>query len=132
MEKDLDKISSGEISWTDVLDKFWELLQSYLNKKVDEVEISNKEEFKTRQVLDILNQELFHQVFPTKEDGTVTRSCPKCGEEVSLKSGSWGYFVDVRLVNGPKNHLITLLNGRLTKNCQRNRPASRLRKYDFC
>ena len=93
MEKDLDKISSGEISWTDVLDKFWELLQSYLNKKVDEVEISNKEEFKTRQVLDILNQELFHQVFPTKEDGTVTRSCPKCGEEVSLKSGSWGYFV---------------------------------------
>ena len=93
MEKDLDKISSGEISWTDVLDKFWELLQSYLNKKVDQVEISNKEEFKTRQVLDILNQELFHQVFPTKEDGTVTRSCPKCGEEVSLKSGSWGYFV---------------------------------------
>ena len=93
MEKDLDKISSGEMSWTDVLDKFWELLQSYLNKKVDDVEISNKEEFKTRQVLDILNQELFHQVFPTKEDGTVTRSCPKCGEEVSLKSGSWGYFI---------------------------------------
>ena len=22
-----------------------------------------------------------------------TRSCPKCGEEVSLKSGSWGYFI---------------------------------------
>ena len=100
MEKDLDKISSGEISWTDVLDKFWELLQSYLNKKVDEVEISNKEEFKTRQVLDILNQELFHQVFPTKEDGTVTRSCPKCGD--------------------------------LQRIAKTNRPASRLRKYDFC
>ena len=60
MEKDLDKISSGEISWREVLDKFWELLQSYLNKKVDNIEISNKEDFKTRQVLDILNLSLIH------------------------------------------------------------------------
>ena len=68
MEKDLDKISSGEISWREVLDKFWELLQSYLNKKVDNIEISNKEDFKTRQVLDILNNELYNQIFPVKED----------------------------------------------------------------
>ena len=93
MEKDLDKISSGEISWREVLDKFWELLQSYLNKKVDNIEISNKEDFKTRQVLDILNNELYNQIFPVKEDGTITRACPKCGEEVSLKSGAWGYFI---------------------------------------
>ena len=93
MEKDLDKISSGEISWKEVLDKFWELLQSYLNKKIDNIEISNQEEFKTRQVLDILNDELFNQVFPRKEDGSITRACPKCGDEVSLKSGAWGYFI---------------------------------------
>ena len=35
LEAELDKIAEGSISWTDVLDKFWEELQNYLSKKID-------------------------------------------------------------------------------------------------
>ena len=34
LEMELDKIAEGSISWTDVLDKFWEELQNYLSKKI--------------------------------------------------------------------------------------------------
>jgi DNA topoisomerase-1 len=58
MESDLDEIASGNRSWQEVLDKFWGELQDYLNKTINDVEISNKDEFKTRQVLDLLKDEL--------------------------------------------------------------------------
>ena len=76
-----------------VLDKFWVDLQQYLNKKINEIEISNKDEFKTRQVLDLLNEELHDVIFPKTKDGLISKECPKCSEEISLKSGAWGYFV---------------------------------------
>lgn len=93
MESKLDEIAAGNSSWQNVLDEFWKDLQSYLNRKINDVEISNKDEFKTRQVLDLLNSELHDVIFPKKENGQITRDCPKCGEEISLKSGAWGYFV---------------------------------------
>ena len=93
LESKLDEIAAGNASWQDVLDDFWKDLQSYLNRKIDDIEISNKDEFKTRQVLDLLNKELHDVIFPKKQDGKITRECPKCSAEVSLKSGSWGYFV---------------------------------------
>ena len=93
MESDLDEIASGSKSWQSVLDKFWIDLQQYLNKKINDIEISNKDEFKTRQVLDLLNEELHDVIFPKTKDGLISRECPKCSEEISLKSGAWGYFV---------------------------------------
>tara|TARA_Y100001970_G_scaffold270289_1_gene363964 strand:+ start:7960 stop:10569 length:2610 start_codon:yes stop_codon:yes gene_type:complete len=93
METDLDEIASGNKSWQSVLDKFWDDLQQYLNKKINDIEISNQDEFKTRQVLDLLNEELHDVIFPKTKDGSILRECPKCSEEISLKSGAWGYFV---------------------------------------
>ena len=93
MENNLDEIASGNLNWKDVLDKFWEDLQNYLNRKINDIEISNKDEFKTRQVLDLLNEELHDIIFPKAKNGEIRRDCPKCSSELSLKSGAWGYFV---------------------------------------
>ncbi len=93
LEAELDKIAEGSTSWTEVLDKFWEELQNYLAKKIDGVPLNDEENFKTRQVLDLLNQELEEVIFPKKEGGNITRDCPKCNSQISLKKGKFGYFV---------------------------------------
>ena len=93
MESDLDEIAAGKQSWQLVLDNFWAELQGYLNKKINDIPISDKDEFKTRQVLDLLNEELHDVIFPKTKEGLITKECPKCSEQISLKSGAWGYFV---------------------------------------
>ena len=93
MEADLDEIASGNKRYEDVLNSFWEELQDYLNGKINDIEISNQDEFKTRQVLDLLNEELGSVIFPKDEKGQVRKECPKCNNQISLKSGAWGYFV---------------------------------------
>ena len=115
MESDLDEIASGNRNWQEVLDKFWIELQNYLNKKINEVEISNKDEFKTRQVLDLLNEELHDVIFPKTKEGLITRECPKCSEQISLKSGAGGILLVARSVNGLRNHSIFLQTGKLIK-----------------
>ncbi len=93
METDLDKVASGNKNYEEVLNAFWIELQNYLNRKINDVEISNKDEFKTRQVLDLLNEELGSVIFPKDDSGQNRNDCPKCSSPISLKSGSWGYFV---------------------------------------
>ena len=93
MEADLDEIASGNKNYEQVLDKFWKELQNYLNRKINDIEISNQDEFKTRQVLDLLNEELGSVIFPKDESGNIRNDCPKCSNPISLKSGAWGYFV---------------------------------------
>ena len=93
MEADLDEVASGNKNYEEVLNAFWKELQNYLNKKINDVEISNKDEFKTRQVLDLLNEELGSVIFPKDESGQNRNDCPKCSSPISLKSGAWGYFV---------------------------------------
>ena len=93
LEAELDKIAEGSISWTDVLDKFWEELQNYLSKKIDGIPLNDSENFKTRQVLDLLNEELEEVIFPRDEAGKIIRDCPKCDSQTSLKKGKFGYFV---------------------------------------
>jgi len=93
MEADLDDIASGNKNYEQVLDKFWEELQNYLNRKINDIKISNQDEFKTRQVLDLLNEELGSVIFPKDESGKIRNECPKCSNPISLKSGAWGYFV---------------------------------------
>jgi ssDNA-binding Zn-finger/Zn-ribbon topoisomerase 1 len=93
MENELDAIASGDRHWEEVLDKFYGVLQSYLNKQINNIEISDKDEFKTRQVLDLLNEELHDFIFPKTKEGLITKECPKCSQKISLKSGAYGYFV---------------------------------------
>ena len=93
LEDELDKIAEGSTSWTEVLDKFWEELQNYLAKKINGIPLNDEENFKTRQVLDLLNQELEAVIFPKNEEGNITRDCPKCNSQTSLKKGKFGYFV---------------------------------------
>ncbi len=93
MEADLDEVASGNKNYEEVLNAFWIELQNYLNRKINDVEISNKDEFKTRQVLDLLNEELGSVIFPKDDSGQNRNDCPKCSSPVSLKSGAWGYFV---------------------------------------
>ena len=93
MEADLDEVASGSKNYEEVLNIFWAELQNYLNRKINDIEISNKDEFKTRQVLDLLNEELGSIIFPKDESGKNRNECPKCSSPISLKSGAWGYFV---------------------------------------
>ena len=93
MEADLDEVASGNKNYEEVLNAFWKELQNYLNRKINDIEISNKDEFKTRQVLDLLNEELGSVIFPKDESGQNRNECPKCSSPISLKSGAWGYFV---------------------------------------
>ena len=94
LEATLDEIASGNEEYEKVLNEFYLELQDYLNRKINEIEISNKDEFKTRQVLDLLNQELKNYIFPKNETGQIIEDCPKClNPTISLKSGPYGWFV---------------------------------------
>ena len=84
LEKSLDKVSSGSIIWTDVLDDFYAKLLEH---------ISRIEEFRTREVLDMLNEQIGYRAFPKNIKGEVIDNCPKCSNEISIKHGRWGFFV---------------------------------------
>ncbi len=84
LEKSLDQVSSGSIPWTDILDDFFAKLLEH---------ISRIEEFRTREVLDMLNEQIGHRAFPKNVKGEVKDNCPKCSNEISIKHGRWGFFV---------------------------------------
>ena len=84
LEKSLDQVSSGSMLWTDVLDDFFAKLLDH---------ISRIEEFRTREVLDMLNGQIGHRAFPKNAKGEVKDNCPKCSNEISIKHGRWGFFV---------------------------------------
>ncbi len=84
LEKSLDKVSSGSMLWTEVLDDFFAKLLEH---------ISRIEEFRTREVLDMLNEQIGHRAFPRNAKGEVIDNCPKCSNEISIKHGRWGFFV---------------------------------------
>ena len=84
LEKSLDQVSSGSMLWTDVLDDFFAKLMEH---------ISSIEEFRTREVLDMLNEQIGHKAFPKNVKGEVKDICPKCSNEISIKHGRWGFFV---------------------------------------
>tara|TARA_B100001057_G_scaffold177341_1_gene178192 strand:+ start:9815 stop:12307 length:2493 start_codon:yes stop_codon:yes gene_type:complete len=84
LEKGLDQVSSGSTLWTDVLDDFYAKLLEH---------ISRIEEFRTREVLDMLNEQIGYRAFPKNIKGEVIDNCPKCSNEISIKYGRWGFFV---------------------------------------
>ena len=53
--------------------------------------------------MDLLNEELGSVIFPKDEKGQVRKECPKCNNQISLKSGAWGYFVGCSVCKWTKN-----------------------------
>ena len=84
LEKSLDQVSSGSMLWTKILDDFYTKLLEHISKI---------EEFRTREVLDMLNEQIGHRAFPKNIKGEVIDNCPKCSSEISIKHGRWGFFV---------------------------------------
>ncbi|MBL42167.1 MAG: DNA topoisomerase I, partial [Rhodospirillaceae bacterium] len=87
LEDRLDKISSGDAKWTDVLNDFW---GDFTNA------IDNTKELRIRDVLDSLNDILADHIFDKESENS--RECPKCNQgTLSLKVGKFGAFVGCSL-----------------------------------
>ena len=85
LEEKLDRISSGELNWKDVLREFWNDFFA---------QIEDTKELRVTNVLDALNDALAPLVFPKREDGSDPRICQVCGTgNLSLKLGKYGAFV---------------------------------------
>ncbi|MTH97702.1 type I DNA topoisomerase [Roseibium sp. RKSG952] len=85
LEEQLDKISSGELSWLDVLRAFWRDFSG----NVDEIK-----DLRVSEVIDALNEVLGAHIFPPKEDGSDPRACPSCDNgQLSLKVSRFGAFI---------------------------------------
>ncbi|WP_336294684.1 type I DNA topoisomerase [Bartonella sp. CB169] len=85
LEEKLDLISDGKLSWKNVLRDFWD--EFYAS-------ITNIQELRITNVLDVLNVTLAPLIFPIREDESDVRSCPLCKNgELSLKLGRYGAFV---------------------------------------
>ncbi|WP_208439124.1 type I DNA topoisomerase [Bartonella quintana] len=85
LEEKLDLISDGKLSWKDVLRNFWDGFNA---------SITNIQELRITNVLDVLNITLAPLIFPERKDGNNVRSCPLCSSgQLSLKLGRYGAFV---------------------------------------
>jgi DNA topoisomerase-1 len=85
LEEKLDRISSGELNWKQVLREFWDDFFA---------QIEDTKELRVTNVLDALNEALAPLVFPKREDGSDPRICQVCGTgNLSLKLGKYGAFV---------------------------------------
>ena len=84
LEADLDKVSNGELSYKDVLARFWDDFHRTVDATM---------EIRNTQILDTMNEVLGKHIFKDTGNGD-PRMCPKCGDgELSLKTGRYGAFV---------------------------------------
>jgi DNA topoisomerase-1 len=86
LEKKLDKVSSGEVEWKNVLNEFWKEFNKTINDTAD---------LSITEALEKLNDVLTPHIFPTLEEGTDPRVCRKCGNgRLSMRtSRSGGAFI---------------------------------------
>ena len=85
LETQLDNVSSGDANYKEVLAKFW---------KDFSIAIAETSDLRISQVLDVLDDALAPQLYPTKEDGSDPRACPLCGAgQLHLKTSRTGGFV---------------------------------------
>ncbi len=85
LEEKLDRISSGELLWKDVLRDFWRDFAA---------NIATASEVKRSEVIDALNELLSDHLFPARADGGDPRECPNCKSgKLSLKLGKFGAFI---------------------------------------
>ena len=82
LENQLDEITSGKIEWTEVLNNFWE----YFYENVCKVK-----KIRTREVLDLLNENLGPLIFDKDSKDKIDRKCKTCSNgELSLKNSFRG------------------------------------------
>ena len=85
LEEQLDRISSGEIDWKEVLRDFWRDFT---------VALGGIQDLRIGEVLEALNNLLAPHIFPAGEDGAPVRTCPTCkAGALSLKLGKFGAFI---------------------------------------
>jgi len=85
LEEKLDLISDGRLEWKNVLRDFWTRFSAAITETQD---------LRVAQVLDVLNDMLAPLLFPPRADGGDPRLCPQCGTgRLSLKLGRYGAFV---------------------------------------
>lgn len=85
LEEQLDEISNGELFWKDVLQKFW----IPFHQAIDEAK-----ELKIQQVLEQLQQDLDHVLFPPAEGGKDPHVCPLCNKgQLGLRLSKFGAFI---------------------------------------
>src|SRR4029079_1617856 len=85
LEEQLDRISSGEIDWKEVLRDFWRDFTAALGGIQD---------LRIGEVLEALNNLLAPHIFPVGADGAPVRTCPTCkAGTLSLKLGKFGAFI---------------------------------------
>ncbi|MQY43103.1 type I DNA topoisomerase [Epibacterium sp. SM1969] len=85
LEDQLDNVSAGEHDYKDLLGQFWRDFSAAISETSD---------LRISEVLDVLDDALAPQLYPTREDGTDPRCCPKCGTgQLHLKTSRTGGFV---------------------------------------
>ena len=84
LETDLDKVSDGQMSYKDVLARFWSDFHTTVEQTL---------EMRNTDVLDTMNEVLGTHIFKDTGQGN-PRQCPKCADgQLSLKTGKFGAFV---------------------------------------
>ena len=85
MEDELDDVSGGRAAWKAVLEAFWR------DFKPKSDEVMEKKPSEVTAELDIFLEDY---LFPSREDGSDPRLCPKCqAGRLSLRGGRYGAFV---------------------------------------
>lgn len=85
LEEQLDEISNGELFWKDVLQQFW----TPFRQATDEAK-----NLKNQEVLEQLQKDLNHVLFPPMEGGKDPHVCPLCGKgQLGLRLSKFGAFI---------------------------------------
>lgn len=85
LEEQLDEISNGDLFWKDVLTQFW----VPFHHATDEAQ-----SLKIQEVLEQLQQDLDHVLFPPSQDGSDPHICPLCKKgQLGLRLSKFGAFI---------------------------------------
>ena len=87
LEKQLDKVSDGKLSYKNLLKEFWDSFKPHLNKMT---------ELERDKILEALEKELAELFFPSDDikNGTPNRKCPTCSNgNLGLELGKYGAFI---------------------------------------
>lgn len=85
LEDQLDHISAGDLEWQQVLGDFWREFSAT---------VEETKELRITDVINALDAELEHMLFPPSEDGSDPRKCPSCADgRLGLKLGKFGGFI---------------------------------------
>ena len=122
LEKKLDKVSSGEVNWKNVLNEFWNEFKKTIT---DTAELSISE------ALEKLNEVLTPHIFPAVNEGLDPRICTSCGNgRLSMRTSRMGGAF-IGCSNYPECRYTRALNGEEETGSINNPAGVILGKDDF-